>query len=717
MTRILRLLLILLLFICSAEAQAQSLSPGAVAFIGYQGDSPMAFALVTTEVIPPFTQISFTDNKWTGAHLLSNEQTVVWTSPDTALPVGTIFQLQDNGSGMNVSGPGSASGRIWYSLGQGEQILAYTGTSTQPAFIAGVSNNTWRPTCDSIPYFEFRTCLPAPLVNGQTAIAFLDITTINIDNGYLSISPLQVTGPEMLPIIYNINYWLLDNAETGGTGNWPNWNAGSTQAFASTIEFTQASTSVIEGGSLATINLAISSPQIAPQTVVLNVLEFPGITTGDYSTNPPVVNGTITIDIPANASSTNFTFQALNDGISETNETVTFVIGALSGGLTAGNEDAIAVTLISTDQNFSQVAFTTDSVSITEGQSGATLTIHVSPDPTANYNVVVNATNGAGISNDYFTTPTGFNGQLLLQVQAGVPDVNFTITPYDDTQIEPDEFLTFTIVQVTNGLQIGAASTVVVRIIDNDNIPTFTPPLLYLNELNAFNTDYPDQNGQLDDWIELYNADSQTVSIAGYYITDVISNPTKFQFPPITAQTTMAPGSFKILWADQNTIQGPLHLNFTLQEGGGFVGLFAPDGETLIDGTQYPAMEEGRTFGRYLDGADNWKTLFYATPGAPNSDSIPPLGIVSGLEFESGLSLYPNPSREIVQLVKSGSAFEGNTAISVIDVQGKIQSLKINDFQDGKRWLIHTEELPAGVYFIHIRHNKGISTARFIKVS
>ena len=309
--------------------QAQILSAGAVAFIGFQGDSPMAFSLVTTDTIPPSTQISFTDNKWTGARLLENEQTVVWTSPDTALPVGTIFRLQDNGSGMTVTGPGSATGRIWYSLGQGEQVLAYLGSATLPSFIAGVSNNTWRPTCDSIPYFEFRTCLPAPLVNGQTAIAFMQVTTINIDNGYLSITPLNVTGPDMLPIIYNINYWFLDNAEAGGVGAWPNWGSGgSVQPFASEIEFSQTSTSVVEGGSLATITLDLSAPLFAPQTVVLDVFEFPGITASDYSTNPTVQNGTVTLNIPANTTSVSFTFQAQTDGIAETNETISFVIGS-----------------------------------------------------------------------------------------------------------------------------------------------------------------------------------------------------------------------------------------------------------------------------------------------------------------------------------------------------------------------------------------------------
>ena len=713
-----RILLIIgiISFGVNVSINAQVLSAGSVAFIGYQGDSPMAFSLVTTDTIPPSTQISFTDNKWTGAHLLDNEQTVVWTSPDTALPVGTIFRLQDNGSGMTVTGPGTSTGRIWYSLGQGEQVLAYTGTATQPAFIAGISNNTWRPTCDSIPYFEFRTCLPAPLVNGQTAIAFMQVTTINIDNGYLSITPLEVTGPDMLPIIYNINYWFLDNAEAGGVSAWPNWNSGgSVQPFASTIEFSQSSATVLEGGSLATITLDISAPLFSPQTVVIDVFEFPGITVSDYSTNPAVQNGTLTLTIPANATSVSFTFQAQTDGIAETNETISFVIGALSGGLIAGNQDAFAITLLSTDQNFSRINFTNDTLVIMEGQTGITVPMNINPSPSATSLVVVNPSNGAGILNDYYTSPALSSGQLILFTQTGNPDVQFTVSSYDDLQIEPDEFFTFTIVQVSNGMQIGDSSTVVVKIKDNDNIPAFIPPMLYLNELNAFNSDYPDANGQYDDWIELYNADSQTVNISGYYITDLISNPTKFQFPQISAQTTMAPGTFKILWADQNTIQGPLHLNFSLMSTGGFVGLFAPDGETLIDAIQYPGMEAGMTFGRFEDGTDNWMRIYLATPGAPNSDSIPAPNFISGFETNGGLSIYPNPARERINILKTGTSLPGISSLEIYDLQGRKIQLSGSEIIQGKQWQLNTEHLENGAYLIMIRHSGGISTARFVK--
>ncbi|HOY50101.1 MAG TPA: lamin tail domain-containing protein, partial [Flavobacteriales bacterium] len=229
--------------------------------------------------------------------------------------------------------------------------------------------------------------------------------------------------------------------------------------------------------------------------------------------------------------------------------------------------------------------------------------------------------------------------------------------------------------------------------------------------------DYPDQNGQLDDWIELYNADTQTVSIAGYYITDLISNPTKFQFPQITAQTTMEPGSFKVLWADQNTIQGPLHLNFTLSATGGFVGLFAPDGETLIDGAQYPAMSEGNSYGRYLDGADNWKLLFYATPGAPNSDSIPPVGILSGIDFESGISLFPNPANQQVNVVKTGEALTGSINLYVMDLQGRKITAPVNNLIFGKRWTIDTSTLPSGSYILVMQSRDGIRNARFSKTN
>jgi hypothetical protein len=712
-----KILSIISLSLLSVIAYSQALPAGSIAFIGFQGDSPMAFSMVNTLPLPAGTQISFTDNKWSGQNLLDNEQTVTWTSPDSILPTGTIFRLQDNDSGMTVTGPGTAQGRVYHSLGQGEQILAYTGPSTSPNFIAGISNSTWRQNCDSIPYLQYRTCLPPPLINGLTALAFLNITTINIDNGYLNITPLQVTGPEMLSIIYNINYWNLDNGPAAGSGSWPNWNSGSTQPFASSINFTQASVQVLEGGSLATITLAIDPIQLTPQSLVLDVLEFPGITSSDYATNPPVVNGHISFNIPANASSISFTFQAIVDGVAEVNENVSFLIGAHSGGITPGDEDAIAVTIISNEQNFSQVSFAIDTLVITEGQAGSFIPITVNPVSSAVYSVVVNSNNGVGVMSDYFTTPVGSSGQLLLQTVSNDPSLGFTITPFNDTQIEADEYVTYTIVQVSNGLQIGELSTIVVRIVDNDNIPEFIAPAIVLNELNAFNQDFPDEFGQLDDWIELYNADTMAVNLAGYYITNLITNPTRFMFPPVASQTTIQPGEFKILWADQNTVQGPLHLNFQLTETGGFLGLFAPDAETLIDGVQYPALDSLKNYGRLPDGNDNWKYIFYPTPGAPNSDSIP-LALSNHFQLEDNFnaqfSAFPNPTSDRVTIIKKGKALDSTPNPILIDLTGKIVDCKIETLLQGKSWTISMQYLPAGIYLMRFNESTFEGSLRLI---
>ena len=41
----------------------------------------------------------------------------------------------------------------------------------------------------------------------------------------------------------------------------------------------------------------------------------------------------------------------------------------------------------------------------------------------------------------------------------------------------------------------------------------------------------PDENGEYDDWIELYNNTSLPINLVGYYLSDDASNLTKWIFP------------------------------------------------------------------------------------------------------------------------------------------------------------------------------------------
>ncbi len=73
---------------------------------------------------------------------------------------------------------------------------------------------------------------------------------------------------------------------------------------------------------------------------------------------------------------------------------------------------------------------------------------------------------------------------------------------------------------------------------------------LVINEVMSsnFNT-ISDEDGQYEDWIELYNAGPNAVSLLNYSLSDDISNPQKWIFPDIE----MAPNSYILVWAsDKN---------------------------------------------------------------------------------------------------------------------------------------------------------------------
>lgn len=118
-----------------------------------------------------------------------------------------------------------------------------------------------------------------------------------------------------------------------------------------------------------------------------------------------------------------------------------------------------------------------------------------------------------------------------------------------------------------------------------------------------------DNSGSYEDWIEIYNPNSFTVNIAGYYITDNLSNHTKSQFPTGSSQTIIPANGYKIIWASEVPSRGPLHANIKLSAGGEAVGLYRPDGST-VDEVTFGAQRTDVSWGRQPDGAATW--LFFA---------------------------------------------------------------------------------------------------------
>jgi len=151
---------------------------------------------------------------------------------------------------------------------------------------------------------------------------------------------------------------------------------------------------------------------------------------------------------------------------------------------------------------------------------------------------------------------------------------------------------------------------------------------LVINELMSNNAgSVRDQNGDNDDWIEIYNSSDSAVNIGRMYLTDNLSVPIGWRVPDDNpALTTIPSKGFLLIWADGETNEGTLHANFKLSSDGEQVGLFAADGQTLIDGITFGSLAEDRSYGRLPDGGDNWQSFTGPTPGKTNLST--PISVV-----------------------------------------------------------------------------------------
>lgn len=138
-------------------------------------------------------------------------------------------------------------------------------------------------------------------------------------------------------------------------------------------------------------------------------------------------------------------------------------------------------------------------------------------------------------------------------------------------------------------------------------------------------------DGLFQDWFELYNPNDVAVDLSGFFLTDTLSVPTKWQVP---ANTVIPPGGFLLVWADGDTAQnglgtnGDLHASFSLSRGGEAIGLFAADG-TPQHAVTFGAQFQNVSQGLFPDGntnavefMPNWSPRHSNRLGAPPSPEL-----------------------------------------------------------------------------------------------
>ena len=166
---------------------------------------------------------------------------------------------------------------------------------------------------------------------------------------------------------------------------------------------------------------------------------------------------------------------------------------------------------------------------------------------------------------------------------------------------------------------------------------------LYINEFMASNgSTIADENGEFDDWVEVYNAGTTAIDIAGMYLTDDTTNTTKWQIPATnSALTTIPAGGFLLLWFDSEPEQGELHIDAKLGAGGEDVGLYAADGISMIDAYTFGPQLEDISEGRVPDAASDWDFYAEPTPGASNDTADPGVELTEIPVADISGGLYP----------------------------------------------------------------------------
>ncbi|MFC1762112.1 lamin tail domain-containing protein [Planctomycetota bacterium] len=158
---------------------------------------------------------------------------------------------------------------------------------------------------------------------------------------------------------------------------------------------------------------------------------------------------------------------------------------------------------------------------------------------------------------------------------------------------------------------------------ERPNIPAPEPATVVINEIMASNASTIADMVDFDDytdWIELYNDHSESVDLSGYYLTDDLDDPVKWEIP---AGTTIAPYGYLIIWADgydsgigytyprgywpwESFITRNLHTNFKLSSLGEELGLFRGEPGLVV------TFVEKQTEWKYQDAGQDLGTDWIA---------------------------------------------------------------------------------------------------------
>ncbi|GLR19533.1 hypothetical protein GCM10007940_41490 [Portibacter lacus] len=186
---------------------------------------------------------------------------------------------------------------------------------------------------------------------------------------------------------------------------------------------------------------------------------------------------------------------------------------------------------------------------------------------------------------------------------------------------------------------------------------------IVINEFMASNdATASDQDGDFDDWIELYNNTSSEISLAGYFLSDDSEDLTQWEIP---AGTVIETNGYLIIWADEDDQEG-LHANFKLSAGGETIFLVDSLG-TIVDQVTYADQETDISYGRFPNGTGDFAIM---SPTF-NAENMMTSSTSSSLVDSPELKVYPNPADDSFYLEVNNEE-QNENVVNIFNINGKL---------------------------------------------
>jgi hypothetical protein len=404
------------------------------------------FDFVTFVDILPFTRIQFTDAKFTTNSPAQCTGGLTWIAPASGVAAGSIIQIKNDLPSTNI---GTVTGAKFGLSSGGDQVIAYTGTNTNPNFITAFSSNNWLTSntlCSGST-----SMLPSTLSNAVNAIQHSGTkgnVSGNTANAYYT-GPTTGTVAQLKLLIHDTVNW---NGSASGTAaqTFPNW-------------IFPGSPTVVKAEVLSAKSIRVIFSRDMDSARVTSLSSYTGIS--GLNSISVTKNGSLADSVTLNYSTAfqNNTAYSL---------TVSNVID---------KENRKLFTPYIFKFTFSTtLAFDTRFVTVTEGTKtvSVTLTPKFASSGSFTLEAMPNSWNTAS-SNDINLSTSSFN----FNETTSKITVNFNIN--DDSEIEQDEYFVVGIKNI-NGFTITGNDFFTVYIKDNDRLAPTPSKSIELVHLNSF---------------------------------------------------------------------------------------------------------------------------------------------------------------------------------------------------------------------------------------